>query len=618
MKKKITINRTAVLIMLFVSVFFSVFSAPSYKIDDLKILAEIQKNGSVNITEIVLYDASSINGILYNIDSKGYGELENLQVFYEKNGEFYPAVKQRGTETGNYTVTEDDELYKVKLYYPLRNTEKYFAFRYTLPQGVSVYKDTAQFNRKMVGRNWQNSIRNVEVTVQLPKETDKENIYAFGHGPLTGNIEILNGREIKYTLKNYYPGEFVETNILFPKEMISGINKKYIKNYKAFDDIMAMEKNLADEANAERDRAARIMAAKGFVFAALAGWIIFVAGFVYVKNGKKYKVKAPYGEYFRELPDNYTPAAAGAVVFRNTIRPEHLLATVMDLVRRDFLEMSEEETTDSRGKAVMQTVLRKTDMDISELKDYEKFVLKWYIDELGDGTEVVMEDVERCISTKKDAKRFYSKYQSWYKQVSRELKVLGIENDKKKKFPVFLGMATGFLSFISGPALLGYFNDGRFIIFTFLAMPLIIFTVTRKRLSLAAEEAYARWTAFKKFLVDYSNLEEAKLASIHLWEHYFVYAIALGVAEKVAKGYKKIRGTSENDELVGRYNRHSLMNAYMYNRAFRSVERSTVDVVNRSMREVAKSNRSSSSGRGGGFSGGSSGGGGGRGGGGAF
>lgn len=157
-------------------------------------------------------------------------------------------------------------------------------------------------------------------------------------------------------------------------------------------------------------------------------------------------------------------------------------------------------------------------------------------------------------------------------------------------------------------------------LFNFLGIPLIVFSVAVNRPSKEKEEAYSRWKAFKKFLVDYSNLEEAKLASIHLWEHYFVYAIALGVAEKVAAGYKKIaalRGEDDVNLRVGR-NRMSLMNTYLYSRAFRTMESSTVKAAARSMSEVAKSTRSSSSGSGGGFSRGSSGGGGGRGGGGAF
>ena len=612
MKKCKRLERIVIIFVVFISMVSSAFSSASYRIDDLRIRAEIKRDGSVLVTEQVLYSADKINGILYNVDAKGYGELKNLNVFYEENGEFIPAVKQRGSQRGNFTVSEDDGLYEIKLYYPLRNEREYFAVRYILPQGVTVYKDTAQFNRKMVGENWEKSIRNVQVIVELPEEISKEKIYAFGHGPLTGNVEILNGKEIKYTLENYYPGEFLETNILFPKELVSEINKKYIKNKNAFSEIMEMEKNFAEEANRERDRAVKIMGLKWAVFGAAACWIIFVGTFIYLKNGKRYKVKAPYGEYFRELPDDYTPAVAGAVVSRTAIKPEHLFATVMDLVRKDFLELIEEGN---------QTILKRTEeRDFTSLKPYEKYVLDWYINDMGDGVEVVLENVEKYISGSRNAKKFYSKYQVWYKGVADDLKNLGIVKAKSKKIPMFLGIFTGFLMFPGGVFMAQFFGEPKFMIFTFGAIPFIIFSGSKRKLSLEAEEAYARWSAFKKFLVDYSNLEEAKTASIHIWEHYFVYAVALGVAEKVARAYKKIsalRGEDENIG-VGRYYRPSLMNSYMYSRAFRNVERYTAGAANRSIREVSKSNHSSAGGRGGGFSGGSSGGGGGRGGGGAF
>ena len=134
------------------------------------------------------------------------------------------------------------------------------------------------------------------------------------------------------------------------------------------------------------------------------------------------------------------------------------------------------------------------------------------------------------------------------------------------------------------------------------------------KLSLEAEEAYARWSAFKKFLVDYSNLEEAKTASIHIWEHYFVYVIAMGVSKEVAKGYEKIFKDSEN---ISRLNRTSIMGMYNRNSGFRDIERTMSKATTRGITELAKS-RPSSRGSGGGFSGGSSGGGGSRGGGGAF
>ena len=616
------LRKIYLIIAVFFTVFSVIFSAPSYRIDSLDITAKIQEDGSVVIEEIALYNASEINGVLYNIDAKGYGKLQSLEVFYEKNGEFVSAVNDRGTASGMYTVSVSDELDKIKLYSPMRNEKRYFGFRYVLPRGVTVYEDIAQFNRKMVGRGWQNSIRDVSVKVILPKEADKDKIHAFGHGPLTGNIEILNGREIFFTLKNYRPGEFVETNILFPKEIVSKINPSYVKKTKGYDSIMAMEGKLAEESNRERDRAVRGMILGRVVFFGGVAWWLFLMVFIYLKNGKKYKVINPYGEYFRELPDDYTPAVAGTLVSRKMYpAPTHLFATVMDLVRKDYLEMEEINEVNSKGKNIKKTILKKVREVTSELKDYERLVFKWYINELGDGEKVVLEDVEKYVSKNlTNAKKFNANFEKWKTLVYTDMLSKGLKQDKRNKLAVALGVITGILLFIGGMVLIVIFQDPKFMLFNFLGIPLIVFSAAVNRPSKEKEEAYSRWKAFKKFLVDYSNLEEAKLASIHLWEHYFVYAIALGVAEKVAAGYKKIaalRGEDDVNLRVGR-NRMSLMNTYLYSRAFRTMESSTVKAAARSMSEVAKSTRSSSSGSGGGFSRGSSGGGGGRGGGGAF
>lgn len=616
------LRKIYLIIAVFFTVFSVIFSAPSYRIDSLDITAKIQEDGSVVIEEIALYNASEINGVLYNIDAKGYGKLQSLEVFYEKNGEFVSAVNDRGTASGMYTVSVSDELYKIKLYSPMRNEKRYFGFRYVLPRGVTVYEDIAQFNRKMVGRGWQNSIRDVSVKVILPKEADKDKIHAFGHGPLTGNIEILNGREIFFTLKNYRPGEFVETNILFPKEIVSKINPSYVKKTKGYDSIMAMEGKLAEESNRERDRAVRGMILGRVVFFGGVAWWLFLMVFIYLKNGKKYKVINPYGEYFRELPDAYTPAVAGTLVSRKMYpAPTHLFATVMDLVRKDYLEMEEINEVNSKGKNIKKTILKKVREVTSELKDYERLVFKWYINELGDGEKVVLEDVEKYVSKNlTNAKKFNANFEKWKTLVYTDMLSKGLKQDKRNKLAVAFGVITGILLFIGGMVLIVIFQDPKFMLFNFLGIPLIVFSAAVNRPSKEKEEAYSRWKAFKKFLVDYSNLEEAKLASIHLWEHYFVYAIALGVAEKVAAGYKKIaalRGEDDVNLRVGR-NRMSLMNTYLYSRAFRTMESSTVKAAARSMSEVAKSTRSSSSGSGGGFSRGSSGGGGGRGGGGAF
>jgi uncharacterized membrane protein len=49
---------------------------------------------------------------------------------------------------------------------------------------------------------------------------------------------------------------------------------------------------------------------------------------------------------------------------------------------------------------------------------------------------------------------------------------------------------------------------------------------------------YTKWRAFKRFLLHFSNMKDYEIPSIIVWEHYLVYAISLGVADKVISKLK--------------------------------------------------------------------------------
>lgn len=600
------------ILVLSLLLFTTIFGRTVYEIERLDIVANIERDGSLEVEERVIYDIGKINGILYNIDALGYGKFTDLQIFYEDDGEFKQARNNTAPSEGNFTVSVDDGLYKIKLYAPSQNERKEFIFRYNLTRGVTVYRDIAQLNRKIVGKEWQNSIGNISVTVNLPENVKKDDIYAFGHGPLTGNIEILDGKSVRYTLNDYRPGEFLEVNLLFPKNILTSFNPLLMKNKSALKEILDMEGKLAKEANDARKRAIIGFYLGRVVLVLAVAWWLFLVVFIYLKNSKRYKVENEYGEYFRELPDDYSPSIAGTLVSRNLYPSgRELFAMLLDLVRKGHLKLEEGEKTTT-------LILQESGKPLSE---EEKFILNWYIRELGDGEKIILESVEASIKGRGGAKEFNRNYERWRTIVYSDMLEKNLKMDKRDKFSTSLGIFTGIAYFIGGGMLVVYFQSELFILMILLGFILLPYTFSRKRASLEKEKAISRWEAFKKFLVDYSNLEEAKLASIELWEHYFVYAVALGVAEKVAKGYSKIMSKKGEESTIigGRgYRNNSLMNMYLYSHAFRSMERNTSFVAQRAMESVARSSRSSARGRGGGFSGGSSGGGGGRSGGGAF
>ena len=202
-------------IFLFLIISILSFSA-SFSISDLDVEAKLQKDGSMIVSEAVTYDIDEINGIYFDIDAKGYGGITSLQVFEDNGISDNNEISFNKVDPSNYEVTENDGVYRIKLYSKNYNNTRTFKFVYTLPEAIKVYDDVAQLNRKMVGQDWQQGISTVKVTIELPvpKDYDNSKVLVFGHGPLTGEVDKVENTVV-YRLDDYYPGDFLEQQILW-------------------------------------------------------------------------------------------------------------------------------------------------------------------------------------------------------------------------------------------------------------------------------------------------------------------------------------------------------------------------------------------------------------------
>ncbi len=598
-------------------IFFNIISfAASYNITNLDILATLQKDGSMEVQEAVTYDIGDINGILFDIDTKGFGELNYIDIFEDvgqKNGQY----QYKRVPSSKYEISLSDDLYRIKLYSKNSNNTRNFLFVYTLPNAVNVYNDVAQFNRKMVGENWQQSIDNVSVKINIPVDESYDNskIFAFGHGPLTGDI-IKEYNIVQYSLENYYPGDFVEAHILMEPEIFSKIDKNKIIHKNVKEELLAMEKEFADEANAERERAQKreeflndIKKYDKAIFTSLASFWAAIMFYIHRIFKKENKYKDKFGKYLRELPDDYSPALAGTIMTGN-INNEEILATLLDLIRRKKIELEE---VSGKNRLVLKA-------DTKNLRTHENTIVDIYFNDFGDGKSVVLEDIKTrnlSISTAK-------KFEKWQYQILSEMDRLKLDYESLGFIKGALFFIIGITFFLGAGALTSITENPIFILLGFMGFILIPSSFATKKPNSNLQEAKARWGAFKNFLEDYSQLEDAKISSIHLWEQYFVYAVAMGVSEKVVKAYKKalemgyVQDTAGLNSGVNSFRTLSLMDTYSRGSFARSINNVTKSSYSRSMSSISKSRRSSSSGGGGGFSSRSSGGGGSRGGGGAF
>ena len=582
--------------------------AASFRIEKLDIEANLQKDGSMVVSEAVTYDIDEINGVYFDIDAKGFGELQYIQVFEDDSTGGFKEV-----DSSNYEVSVSDELYRIKLYSKNHNNRRTFKFVYKLPEAITVYDDVAQFNRKMVGQEWQQGINYITAKVIIPVSAsyDNSNILVFGHGPLTGEVD-KEGNTVIYKLNNYYPGDFLEAHILMEPEIFSEYNKSKIVHKDMKQKLLDMEAKLADEANAERDKAIRqqeminkVFEKPGLIFGVLSSIWGALMYYIHVIFKRKNKVKNSVGKYLRELPDNSSPALVGGFM-TNSINDNEILATIVDLVRRKVLTL---ENSD-KNSIIMLTG------STENLSAQEKAIVDIYINDFGDGKSL---DLKSFGFFQKVPMSVARKFEKWRAMVQSEM-------DRKNLTYQGLG-CLGVIFFAFFPMIFTFAGlvigmiTGNKMFLLIVVMGIILFVSGAKarypRKELA--EAKDKWQAFKNFLSDYSQLEEAKITSVHLWEQYFVYAVALGVSEKVVKAYKKALDMGVINDVQGVNSlAYSPIFNPMFSRSFSNLNGMVSRTNSGASSAIASSRRSSSSGGGGGFSSRSSGGGGSRGGGGGF
>ncbi|AVQ24736.1 DUF2207 domain-containing protein [Fusobacterium periodonticum] len=583
--------------------------AANYRIEKLDIEANLQKDGSMVVSEAVTYDIDEINGVYFDIDAKGFGELEDLQVFEDDpNTSSFKEV-----DASNYEVSASDELYRIKLYSKNQNNIRTFKFVYKLPEAITVYDDVAQFNRKMVGQEWQQGIKHItaKVIVPVPTDYDNSNILVFGHGPLTGEVD-KEGNTVVYKLDDYYPGDFLEAHILMEPEIFSEYNKSKIVHKDMKQELLDMEAKLSEEANTERDKASsqqKISKKQGVILGVLGSIWGVLMFYIYGIYRRKNRVKNSVGKYLRELPDDSSPALVGSFM-TDSISGNEILATIVDLIRRKVLML------ETSGEKSIITLVGNTE----KLSAQERVIVDIYINDFGNGKSLDLKDFDLFQEVPMSTAR---KFEKWKTIIQSEM------DRKDLVFEGFKGMGENLFYTSLGGIILGikFFKNilekamesKMFLIIVIMGFILLISLTKARYPRKELAEAKDKWQAFKNFLSDYSQLEEAKITSVHLWEQYFVYAVALGVSDKVVKAYKKALDMGVINDVQGVNSlAYSPIFNPMFSRSFSNLNGMVSRTNSGASSAIASSRRSSSSGGGGGFSSHSSGGGGSRGGGGGF
>ncbi len=593
------------IIFLFLLFLFFTFNANArdYSFPSLEVKVEVEKDGSVYIEEkrTAVFDGN-YSGLFQWINKQPEEEITDIKI-REGNKYYDLNPSQEIGPAGTYFIKDEGDKIYIDWSFEAENENRTFILSYRIKNAVKIHNDIAELYYIFSGDEWDKPISYFRGELSF-SEDPKNEIKAWGHGPLNGTVSIKENNTVIWEINNIPSRTFVAGRVAFPLEVVPEATR--FTSVQGLDQIISEETELANKANRERNYT---------LYSIILGIFAFISSIVFsvfqwFKYGREFKGEFD-GDYYRELPSLRPPVEAGYLYRFKRIDPVDITATILDLGRRGFLVI-EEYIPEKKGffqfkdKADYR-LNKKGTKNISELKKHEKIIYDFLFNDAGDGDSVSFQEIEKYSKdNKKDFVEFWNK---WKEEVT---KIMDKEDlfEKTEASEILKRTIPGMAFFII-PVILFILFKGSAVfagigLFSGGFIYLISLASHSRRTEKGATE-FNKWKAFKKFIKDFSNIEKETIPSLVMWEHYLVYAVSLGAAKEVLKAlelsYPDLR---EGDYTFGQgwyiYN-HSLYSGNSFNASVNNMT-NTITTSLASTVASATGQHSSGGGSGGGFSGG--------------
>ena len=552
-----------VLLSLFLLFIPTMVDAANYTITDQLIQAEIEENGDLKISELIVMEGSfngyvkelsyennlltdeytgSASNVIYNakgielISIKGK-KVDEVDFNTFNDSDFQEFTLDYSATNGDilkYTAMMNGSGYDYTLYYASNQDKVAFLITYMVDSVVVLHEDVAEVYWNFITPNDFDDMENVQVKVLLPNKDNSDDFRVWAHGDLSGEINKLEDNSgVLATISHMDSSSVLDIRLTFSKSLITDTSKIKTSNYAALDNIIEVETARAEVANNLREelRSKRNTAI-------YLSWIIIISivilGIViYYKFGKSPK-SSYFSKYNREFIDDYNVEVIDYLMKRQ-ITPNALSASIMNLIYKKNISVKEIATT-KKNKDYEFTLLT-----TAKLNDSEIMLTEFLFDTVGKNK--VNEENKKTFTTKdlksyasgtKTCNTFIKSYTAWKNNVLQK----GIDENffETSNIPKIIGLVILVLSIF----LLMYIVSNKIdyipsFIAILLGVVFFIYTLVVYKKTIKGSEHYSRWKAFKNFLNDFGSFELKELPEIILWERYLVYATIFGLADKVEK-----------------------------------------------------------------------------------
>lgn len=508
----------------------------SYSIPKANIDLFIQDNGNLRVRESLFYSFDgTYRGVFREIPLKTNESIENLNIITRGAYSSYE-VSQRGN-LQIITIFLYSDPQKTT---PITSRDVEVIIEYDFINVVTIYNDVAELQYKMWGDEWEVDVGEVNTRIHFPSQ---EGVKYWLNPPYFTKSSLWQGNILNVTSTSISPGNFFEVRAAIP---LNQFNNPVFARRVDMDGLLEMERiqqEYEDELN--------FYTILYSILSVLMLLSIVLPVLIYFKYGREPKIDYQ-AEYERELPSSDPPAVINAISgsgFGKSVGDPNMdgfRATIMDLIDRNYLKLGDIPSNldeDKKGESIYLEV--NPNKDLSKLHFFEKDVISFLSNFEKEGV-IPLDKIKKDLKNQKVAKAFKKSYDLW----RDDLKSQFLDDKTVKKF--FISKGNTYLKIYGGLAIVV-----AFIVFIFTLMdplPAAIFALGASvvlgvvaiislvmpqkvggRWTPYGMEYDAKWQNFKKFIQDFSLIKDYPPGSVVVWNHYLVYATALGVADKVRK-----------------------------------------------------------------------------------
>ena len=609
-------SKKSLLKITFLFVFFVIFlmtmSNAYTELKDYEININVLNDGSMHVEEIWKVEAEDITTLFKTFkEGDGYSVIGNVYIKEttgSKNDVF--------TQTSQYKYKQDPGLYhalvnpdgdfEIAWGAPMDGETRTFVIEYDVYDVVTRYNDCEDFYCKIVGESFEAHIDHLHGTVTIPSGISNiDDFRIWAHGTLNGTLEKTSTREFTYKVDNNKPKSFVELRVTTP----TGIFMEGVKHVNAnkLDDILSEEQRNADDANRQREKLAKTQKLHmmiGNIGGALVGFLCllsFSKRRAFLETHPKLVPEVDY-DYFRDIPDKSLSGFDACAISDMMVDVSQKISSLlMSLALKKYISFD----IQSKNKKDMYIILNNKNMDAT-LNEHEKNLLD-YLRGINESGRFSLKEFEKYgTSHVSKVDKLLDRFDELSKEHLKEYGMIDEERKSKSEGAMAILVLVITMSMFALPYLLvlksfiGAGILGAVALATVIDLGLFYKKVgkhTQKGL-----DEKVKWVGLKKFMKDFSMLDQREIPELALWEEYLVYATAFGVADEVIKQLKVVYPELNDTQYIA--NNYTVLNMASndsFGKSFSSSLASSIGSV---------TNMSSGSGGGGGFSSGGGGGGG--------